>query len=281
MYQNEKLYDYLMEHTDQLTEEWYNSVKISAPEGIYSSPDSEVINNLKRQNNDFHRRFFAVFNSEINTFENSLKEWIDEIAKDEEHLNTPLHLILNEFNRTEEQYFNLLDQYVDLVKNDYAVKEVINWYRVIGDWFREIAVRFVEEHTRYAKQRIEAQEEVIMELSSPVISLSPQVALLPLVGNIDSFRSKIILDKTIDQCSKQRVNYLLLDLSGVVTIDEIVAEELMHLIRALKLIGVTTTLSGMRPELARSTVQLGIMFEEVTIKPSLAEAIQLREFTFK
>ena len=139
-------------------------------------------------------------------------------------------------------------------------------------------VWFVDEHTRYSQERIKSQQDLIMELSTPVISLNRQVALLPLVGNIDSDRSKVILEKTIEECSRKGVNYLLLDLSGVVVIDKIVAEELMQLINALKLIGVSTTLSGLRPEIAQSAVRLGLTFDKVSITSSLAESIRLREF---
>ncbi|PYZ94676.1 RsbT co-antagonist protein RsbRB [Salipaludibacillus keqinensis] len=281
MYKSKELYDYLISNVNQITEEWYETIDKKGPKGIYSSQDPSVVNNLKRQNNEFHKRFFEVFNQEESIFFQGLEKWILEIAMDDEHLNTPLHLILREFNRTQQQYVKLIDEYVETVKEEYPLKEIIQWYRTVDKTFREITVWFVEEHTNFSKKRIEAQQEVIMELSSPVITLSQHVALLPLVGEIDSSRSKIILENTMEQCSQLGVNYLLLDLSGVVKIDQIVAAQLMHLIDALKLIGVSTTLSGLRPELAHSTVKLGLNLDHVTIKPSLADSIRSREFALK
>ena len=244
----------------------------------YASHDPAVINNLKRQNNEFHKRFFEVFNKEELVFLEGLEKWIIEIAQDEEHLQTPLHLILREFNRTQDQYIQVIEEFVEKVKDSYSVKEIVNWYRTVDKTFKNILAWFVEEHTRYSQERIKSQQDLIMELSTPVISLNRQVALLPLVGNIDSERSKVILEKTMEECSRKGVNYLLLDLSGVVVIDKIVAEELTQLINALKLIGVTTTLSGLRPEIAQSAVRLGLTFDKVSITSSLAESIRLREF---
>lgn len=70
---------------------------------------------------------------------------------------------------------------------------------------------------------------------------------------------------------------LLLDLSGVAIVDKIVAEGMMQLINALKVIGVITTLSGVRPEIAQGSVRLGVTFDDLSIKSSLAEAILYRE----
>ncbi|MBM7097715.1 STAS domain-containing protein [Bacillus sp. H-16] len=281
MHRNNNLYQFLMDNADRITDEWYELASKNSSDGVYASSDPDIIQNIKRQNNEFHKRFFSVFIQSESAFLEEIEEWVHEIAQDEEHHNTPLHLILGEFNRTHEQYGKIIEEFVETVENDHSIHEIIRWYRVLDRMFSEITVWFVEEHTNYSKKRIEAQQELISKLSSPVITLNEEVALLPIVGDIDSARSKIIMEKTLERCSTQGVNYLLMDLSGVVTIDQNVAEELMNLIDALQLIGVSTTLSGMRPEMAQATVKLGLSFGHVSIKPTLAEAIRFREFPLK
>ncbi|MFP3490379.1 STAS domain-containing protein, partial [Staphylococcus sp. SIMBA_130] len=83
-------------------------------------------------------------------------------------------------------------------------------------------------------------------------------ALLPLVGDIDSDRATAIFENTLEGCTTKRVDHLFIDLSGVYLVDTRVAQQIFQLITGLKLIGVTATLSGIRPEIAQTAVQLGI-----------------------
>lgn len=114
---------------------------------------------------------------------------------------------------------------------------------------------------------------MIQELSSPVIALDNKRALLPLIGDIDTTRAKFILEHTLEQCGEKGIHHLFIDLSGVVMIDTHVAHQIFNLIKSLSLIGVKTTLSGIRPEIAQTTVQFGISFNDVSIKPTLAGAL--------
>jgi rsbT co-antagonist protein RsbR len=277
MPQNEDLYAFLQANADRLTEEWYNSLEETDPNSVYASKDPEVIANLKRQNNEFHKRFFEIFRQDTEEFKAGMDKWIREIAGDDKHHETPLHLILREFNRTQDQHLGLIGEFAEKYKDKYSIKEMLHWYSHVDRLFRRVTVTFVEQHSRNAKKRMEEQQKLIDDLSSPVIRLSKDVALLPIVGEVDSNRSQIIMQKAMQQCADFGVNCLLLDLSGVVKIDQIVASELMQMIYALELIGVSTTLSGMRPEIAQSAVQLGLSFDKVTVKSSLAESIRFRE----
>ncbi|OAZ59384.1 RsbT co-antagonist protein RsbRC [Bacillus siamensis] len=125
--------------------------------------------------------------------------------------------------------------------------------------------------------QLNAQREMILELSSPVITLSKRTGLLPLVGNIDTHRAKYILENTLSTCANRLIEHLLIDLSGVVVVDTMVAHQIFKLIEALNLIGVSSTLSGIRPEIAQTAVQLGINFSDITVKSNLAQALNYHQ----
>lgn len=274
MHRNEALYDYLLDKTWGLTEAWYENLDKSKSSGVYASQDPKVINNVKQQNYAFHKKFCEVFNMDEEVFFKEFEGWILDVARDEEHVNTPIHLILREFFRTQDQYIELINQFQVLHEGEYPKSEVNAWYQIVIKTFGKIMLWFTEEYNDHAQRRLKAQQELILELSSPVISLSKDIALLPLVGDIDTTRAKIILENTLEQCAKLGVNQLFVDLSGVVMIDTMVAHQLFQLFDALNLIGVKTTLSGLRPEIAQTSVQLGLKFEKVTIKSTLSKAIQ-------
>lgn len=103
---------------------------------------------------------------------------------------------------------------------------------------------------------------------------------MPLVGDIDTARAKIILENTLKQCSQKGVQHLCIDLSGVVIIDTMVAQQIFDLVTSLRLIGVETTISGIRPEIAQTAVQLGLPFNEFRTAASLAHALErMTEFS--
>lgn len=171
------------------------------------------------------------------------------------------------------QYLKLIKEFVSLNKGKYSEEMIELWNQKILDTMDDVVTWFMEEHHKASTMRLKGQQEMINELSSPVISLNNNMGLLPLVGDIDTARAKLILENTLEQCSERRLNHLLIDLSGVVMIDTMVAHQIFQLIDALSLIGVKTTLSGIRPEIAQTAVQLGLSFDKVSITSTLSSAI--------
>jgi rsbT co-antagonist protein RsbR len=113
----------------------------------------------------------------------------------------------------------------------------------------------------------------LQELSVPVVPLFPGVAVLPVVGEIDTNRAKILLDSTLQQCVESEITSLVIDLSGVSYIDTMVAHRIFQLVSTLKLIGVKTTLTGLSPEIAQTSVNLNLDFDEITLKGNLLQAL--------
>ncbi|MGM7701623.1 STAS domain-containing protein [Pseudalkalibacillus sp. Hm43] len=273
MQRNEKLYTFLMEKASQLTDDWYESLDKSDPSGVYASSDPDVIQNLKKQNYDFHTNLIRIFNVEEKEFFRDFEEWVVSVARDKEHLETPTHFIMREFIRVRKQYMDLIDEFVELHPGEYSSSQIQLWKDMIAKEFDIAMVRFTEEKNNYLNDQLNAQKEMINELSSPVIDLSDNRGLLPLVGDIDTHRAKVILDSTLQQCADRNIEHLYVDLSGVFMVDTMVAHELFQLISALKLLGVKTTLSGIRPEIAQTAVQLGIDFEDINMTSKLAIAL--------
>ncbi|MGD7045000.1 STAS domain-containing protein [Jeotgalibacillus proteolyticus] len=121
---------------------------------------------------------------------------------------------------------------------------------------------------------IKKSQSTVLEYSVPVVGLSNDVAILPLIGELDDERAKILKEVALHKCLELRNSTLILDLSGVPMVDTMVANELSQVIDSLKLIGVKTVLTGLRPEIAQAVVEIGIKFEGMTIKKNLKSAIE-------
>ncbi|WP_046176069.1 STAS domain-containing protein [Domibacillus indicus] len=274
MHRNPELYKYLLDKAWNLTEEWYAALNKSKTEGVYASNDPEVIRKLKQQNFDFHEHLCEVFIKEEAAFFESFTEWIREIATDDEHLNTPIHIILSEFLNVQEQYLDYIAQFVRDHEGAYTFEEVTRWNRVLVKTFGKVVRRFVEENHKFSQLKLKSQQEVIYELSAPVIALQSHKGLLPVIGAVDTERARHLLEKTISQCAEKGINHLFIDLSGVIVVDTMVALEIFRLVEALKLIGVKSTLSGIRPEVAMTSIQLGINFNDLDITGNLIQAMK-------
>lgn len=273
MHRNSELHTFLLDKAKLLTDEWYESLDKTNSKGVYASTNPEVVATLKKQNFNFHLQLCKIFIEEEDKFFKDFQDWILSIAQDEQHLQTPIHHILQEFFRVRGQYLNFIDEFVALHQEE--KEHQLLWNHMITKAFDNVVLKFVEENQKYSEERLQAQQDMIKELSSPVIALDNNRALLPLVGDIDTSRAKFILENTLQQCGEKGINHLYIDLSGVVIIDTLVADQIFNLIKALNLIGVKTTLSGIRPEIAQTTVQLGISFNNISIKPTLAGALTL------
>ncbi|TMU87621.1 STAS domain-containing protein [Bacillus sp. BHET2] len=276
MHRNKDLYTYLLSKARQLTDEWYDSLDKNAATGVYSSTDPKVVETLKNQNFEFHGILCNVFAEDKETFNQKIDEWVLSIATDKEHLNTPNHSILKEFMRVRNQYLEFLKEYAKTHLEENIFEQFNIWNNVIIEAFDRVMLRYVELQTEVVDQQIQSQQEVINELSSPIISLNSNTALLPLVGNIDPTRAELILENALEQCVNKEVSLLFIDLSGVVLIDTMVAHQIFQLIDALQLIGVKPILSGLRPEIAQTAVQLGLNFENLTITSTLSQALTIK-----
>ncbi|MED4229517.1 STAS domain-containing protein [Neobacillus cucumis] len=273
MHRNKELHSFLLSKARNLTEEWYNSLDKNDPSGVYASDDPNVINALKKQNFEFHLHLCEAFIREEKAFLEEFQKWILSIAQDPQHLNTPIHFMLREFFRVREQYLDYIKDFVYLHTGEFPKEVIDSWNRMILKAFDKVMLGFVEEHQYYLQQKLSAQQELIQELSSPVISLNNEIALLPLVGDIDSRRAKLMLENTLNQCANHGVNFLVIDLSGVPMIDTMVAQQIFQLIKGLRLMGVAATLSGVRAEIAQTAVQLGLEFNGVSTYSTLRQAL--------
>ncbi|WP_406945627.1 STAS domain-containing protein [Halobacillus sp. SY10] len=275
---NQALHDFLLQKAEVLTEDWYNTLNQHDVSGVYAAQDKEIINHLKAQNYEFNKYMPQLFILNRDQFFNNITGWIIGIGRDPHHLETPTHEIIREFMRVREQYLDFLEEFI--FQHGAAIsRELENeWKRLLIEVFDEIIYKVTEEKSNQLNKKIDQQRTVINELSSPLIQLSNERALLPLVGNIDTERATAILENTLKNCTEENIDVLYIDLSGVYLVDTMVAHQIFQLIDSLQLIGVSSTVVGIRPEIAQTAVQLGVDFRNVTTTATLSQAMAGQSF---
>jgi anti-anti-sigma factor len=120
---------------------------------------------------------------------------------------------------------------------------------------------------------IRFQASLLAELSTPLLRISERVIVLPLIGSIDSARASMVVDSLLHAVEDQRVEVAILDITGVPVVDTQIANVLLQCARAVKLLGASTVLTGIRPDVAQTMVALGIDLEGVVTRADLMGGI--------
>ena len=129
----------------------------------------------------------------------------------------------------------------------------------------------------YQKSREEViirQQQEIAELSTPVVKLWDGVLALPLIGTLDSARTQVVMENLLQAIVENEADIAIIDITGVPTVDTLVAQHLLKTIAAARLMGADCVISGIRPQIAQTMVHLGVDLNVVS-KASLADAFAL------
>jgi rsbT co-antagonist protein RsbR len=128
---------------------------------------------------------------------------------------------------------------------------------------------------QFAKRRIADSSKAMLAMSTPVTSIWEGILLLPLVGIVDSQRTKDIMEKVLSRISESQASVFVMDISGVVTVDTAVANHFIKVTQATRLMGCQSIISGVSPNVAQTLVELGANVGEVRTTATLAKALQL------
>jgi rsbT co-antagonist protein RsbR len=160
-----------------------------------------------------------------------------------------------------------------------------NWGKDANELFAEITIanEFIDKlalHTTDSyihgrDQVIARQQEEMLELSTPVVTLWDGIVALPLIGTLDSARTQVVMESLLQAIVQTNSRYAIIDITGVPTVDTLVAQHLLKTITAARLMGAECILSGIRPQIAQTIVHLGINLEDVITKSKMADAFRL------
>jgi rsbT co-antagonist protein RsbR len=130
-----------------------------------------------------------------------------------------------------------------------------------------------EVHQRTREEAITRQQEELLELSTPVVRLWDGVLALPLIGTLDSARTQVVMESLLQRIVETGAGIAIIDITGVPTVDTLVAQHLLKTVAAARLMGADCIISGIRPQIAQTIVHLGVALGDVTTKATLADAL--------
>ena len=145
----------------------------------------------------------------------------------------------------------------------------------IDDFIDKLALHTTDSFILGRDQVIARQQEEMLELSTPVVTLWDGIVALPLIGTLDSARTQVVMESLLQAIVQTNSRFAIIDITGVPTVDTLVAQHLLKTITAARLMGAECILSGIRPQIAQTIVHLGINLEDVITKAKLSDAFKL------
>ena len=139
----------------------------------------------------------------------------------------------------------------------------------------KLAQHTVTTFQRAREEIILRQQEELLELSTPVIKLWDGVLAVPMIGTLDSNRTQIVMETLLQKIVETESGLAIIDITGVPTVDTLVAQHLLKTVAAIRLMGADCIISGIRPQIAQTIVHLGIDLQGINTKATLADALAL------
>ena len=133
----------------------------------------------------------------------------------------------------------------------------------------------VEAYQRSREEVIVRQQQELLDLSTPVIKLWDGIVAVPLVGTLDSERTQVVMENLLQSIVEHEATVAIIDITGVPTVDTLVAQNLLKTMAAARLMGAECIISGIRPQIAQTIVHLGVDLGSVTTKATLADALRV------
>ena len=133
----------------------------------------------------------------------------------------------------------------------------------------------VEVHQTVREDVIARQQQDMLELSTPVVKLWDGILALPMIGTLDSSRTQVVMESLLNRIVETGSDIAILDITGVPTVDTLVAQHLIKTVTAARLMGADCIISGIRPQIAQTIVHLGVDLHDVVTKATLADAFKL------
>ena len=228
---------------------------------------------LRAQSADFLQRFESALaegemaNIKAPSWEDTLAT-LDELARNRSRMG---------FSPSETASFvlSLKQPLADLLrKGGTNVNEQFEETWQVSNLLDKLALHTAETYQQSREEIIVRQQEDMLELSTPVVKIWDGIVALPLIGTLDSARTGVVMESLLQRIVETGSEIAIIDITGVPTVDTLVAQHLLKTVAAARLMGADCIISGIRPQIAQTMVHLAIDLSTVTTKASLAEALR-------
>ena len=265
-----RLSDILRKSEKNLLERWTN-VQMKA-EGMRKDLINEQ--ELKAQSADFLQRFnTAVSQGDLVNIKSTawapVLELLTELSRQRGRMGfTPTETALFVFSLKTPVAESLRSEIKDTA-------EQLEQTTAVSDLLDKLGLFTTEMFLKSREEVIVRQQEDMLELSTPVVKLWDGIVALPIIGTLDSARTSVVMETLLQKIVDTGSEIAIIDITGVPTVDTLVAQHLLKTVAAARLMGADCIISGIRAQIAQTMVHLAIDLSAVTTKATMAEALKV------
>jgi rsbT co-antagonist protein RsbR len=248
------LKEILVGNSNDLVHMWLEEVAEKQKEVVNSAISQDLFENTNRE---FVNIIFGSVEKE------SLTSDLDSFTERVINLGWPLSYLTDGLQLFKRVAIEFLIEHEEL---DVPVPKVL---RHVDELVNPVINQLVNEYSGSWENTVSLQRVALQELSAPLIPVMENITVMPLIGTIDTERAKFIMENLLDGVIKHHAEVVLIDITGVPVVDTMVAHHIIQAAEAVRLIGSTCILVGIRPEIAQTIVNLGIDLSKFPTKSSL------------
>jgi len=265
----EKLAPLLGRHRDKILKQWQRELA-ALPGRARLSPED-----TRRQADEFSAAFMSALASgagaDIATEDwKAVRTFLEQLSKER---------VLAGFSSDETAtfIFSLKRALFEAVSGESrrSAEQVALDLWAITELLDRLGLHTVKAYQRSREEVINRQQAEMLELSTPVVKLWDGILALPLIGTLDSARTQVVMESLLQKIVETESQVAIIDITGVPTVDTLVAQHLLKTVTALRLMGADCIVSGVRPQIAQTIVHLGVDLQAVITKANLADALAL------
>ena len=187
----------------------------------------------------------------------------------------PMHFAWEAFQSSRGIVWSAIKSFYSESNQTLTIGEFFELERYVNDIIDLYIDSYTALFVNHKEELLKSHRETVDELTVPIIPITDKICILPVVGNVDSYRAKKIRERTLQRVKELKAKQLIIDISGVPFIDTAVVNHLFKIVNGIKLLGCSTTLTGISPEIADTMIELGIEIgSELKTKSDLQQALQ-------
>lgn len=266
----ERFSRYLIKNAEKISKEItdYNLKKLDI-----ELPD-EIVSESIKTNTEFLGFLGETLNLSNETVAERFNQWYEQKQikeKQAQYATQELESIIKPYAETRLQLIEMLTKVS--IGEGLSTEEIVFVNNRLSYLLDLSITETIIERERQTKTMNKKNEQTITELSSPIVPIEKGMAILPLIGEFDFERSDYIMTHVIPKISELRIKTLIIDFSGIATIDGEIAARIFNIHKVLKLIGIETMLTGIRADLAIDVINTGIDFSKLDTYGTVQQAI--------
>jgi rsbT co-antagonist protein RsbR len=168
--------------------------------------------------------------------------------------------------------FSLKQPLFEVLRNELDATGLAESFWSVSGLLDQLGLYTTEVFIRSREEVIQRQQEDMLELSTPVVRLWDGILALPMIGTLDSARTQVVMETLLQAIVDTGATIAIIDITGVPTVDTLVAQHLLKTVAAARLMGAECIISGIKPQIAQTIVHLGVDLQDVITKATLAAA---------